>query len=482
MTQTASTNQSEGSCLMDARDRVALGTQLEHLQRLGLSRRELLRALGIVGGTGAFALLADGVGAQQTPAAGRKPAIKGSTLEVGVIYPEGSPTYAADERIIKAMEADYPGTKITATFANTAARPALNLRWQSGDPLDVDNIFNALDRTALHWVTDGALYDLTDAVTATPWGEGMSWDEAIFPNFRKSCVVNNKYYAVPTQATVFGLFYNRKVFDDNGVKPPATWDELVQVGEAVKKKGIDPIAVTGTFTPYMGQWWDLLLQREIGAQAVMDVAWGDKKAADNPGFLAAAQKIQDIVDRDFFLKGFQGIDFTAAQVQFFRGKTAMILMGSWLASEMKASIPPDFQLGIVKFPTVADGKGDQNGLFGFNLTWSVAAKSKNPPLAIEYLRRQTSQDEQTRRVKDLDYISSYQHVPTPTDTPGLPELLAKTDQAEFTYYYYGIVSDKERWDAWYTPVSKLFFKQIKADEMIKEIDQNLARLRASKKP
>lgn len=405
--------------------------------------------------------------------------VKGGPLEVGVLWPQGSDNFKAVQRVGDELAQQYPGTQLTYTFSNTKARPQIELRWKSGDPLDVDNIFNSANRNSLHWVQEGQLLNLTNTLknTIRPDYGGKTWEDSIIPLFRSFAQYNGQYYAVPDQAVVIGLFYNKKMFEQYGLKPPATWDDLLKVAAALKAKGVDPIAVTGTNNGYMGMWWDYLLEREVGTQAVMDVAWGNKKAADNPGFLRAAQKLQQLIDDGDFLHGFQGTDFTAAQSQFFQGKTGMILMGSWLVGEMKQSIPKDFEVGFAPFPTVPDGQGDQKGLFGTVFQWSVAAKSKNPGLAIEYLKLTTSKEEQTKRAHDLGFISPYVGVPTPDTVPGLDSVLKDAGNASFTYYYYGIIFDKQRSDAWYVPVSQLFFKKINAQQMVQEIDANLARLR-----
>src|SRR5690606_11032817 len=124
------------------------------------------------------------------------------------------------------------------------------------------------------------------------------------PAFRKFCQHEGKYYMAPESAVAIGLFYNGKLFDDLGLQPPATWNDLMSACETIRGEGISPIAVTGTFQPYMGMWWDYLLLREIGPDPVMDVAYGDAKLAANPGFLSAATHLADLVEADGFLDDF----------------------------------------------------------------------------------------------------------------------------------------------------------------------------------
>ncbi len=39
------------------------------------------------------------------------------------------------------------------------------------------------------------------------------------------------------------IFYNKKIFDDNGLKAPTTFDEFFKVADALKAKGITPLAL-----------------------------------------------------------------------------------------------------------------------------------------------------------------------------------------------------------------------------------------------
>lgn len=403
------------------------------------------------------------------------PSLKAGSIEVGVLYKEGTPYYSAIQRVGDAVIAKIPGSELRYTFANTEARPALQLRWQNGTPPDVDYVFNGASPSTIHYAKDGDLLDLTDQLKAAPWGSGF-YADAILPAFRSFLQLDGKFYAAPESAVVLGLYYNEKLLADHGLQAPVTWDDLMTTCRTLRAAGISPIAVTGTYDPYMGIWWDNLLLREVGPEGVFSVLQKKAKLADNPGFLAAAKKMQDLVTNKCLLDGFEGTDFTAAQADFFQGKAAMIAMGSWLQSEMKGVIPADFKLGITPFPSVVGGAGQQDGILGTVLGLSVSAKTAAPDVAVQYLLQQGSKDEQTQRVKDLGTLSAFDGVPGPTGVDGMDKILAQAKSGVVTNYYYGISGDAEASKAWYTPVAKLFLGKITAEQMIAEIDDNLSKL------
>lgn len=280
--------------------------------------------------------------------------------------------------------------------------------------------------------------------------------------------------------------YNEAHFETAGVQPPTTWDEFLAVCEALAAKGIKPICVSGPTAPYCAQWWDRLTQRIVGKDAVLAVAYGEAKAADNPGFLTAAKELEKFKANEWFMDGYDGADFTTAQALFFQGEAAMIHMGSWLTTEMKDVIPADFRLGIFDFPQYTGGAGEQDAGFGTAQVWSIADPAKatshdvNVPLAVDYLKRWTTVERATERAQTLKMISPIVDVPPPDGITGLGDAIARSAASDLIVYYYGIHWDTNLSTAWWNPIQALFLGQIGAEEAITTLDEGLAQYRELK--
>ncbi|MGH1564699.1 extracellular solute-binding protein [Mumia sp. DW29H23] len=403
--------------------------------------------------------------------------IKGGEIEVGVLPAKGTPSLAFLEDIADSMGKDVDGAEVKLTFANTEARPAIEQRWRSGDPLDVDyGMFDGTNPALLDWARDGKLLDLTpyleqeDKETGKPWIDSFSPAAMQFMQDPET----QEIYGIPSELSLQVLFYNAKIFKENGITPPKTWDDLTAASAQLKSAGVDPIAVTGLFEPYMGMWTDNLWMRTVGYDKVHDVLIeGEGSVKDDPGFLDGLQKVQDLRDNGDFLEGFEGTDFTAAQAQFFQGKAGMILMGSWLVSEMKDVIPADFELGVLAFPTVEGGAGDENGMMAMAQLMSVAADSDNIPLALEWTRRMTTVETQTARAEEIGEVSAVTGVPSPPGLPGISDVVGSVDQLYPAYY--GILQSKAK-DIVYPEVAKLFFGKQDAEETLDAIDAGLKRV------
>lgn len=437
---------------------------------------------GSTGGTSSAEQPSSGAGSgtetSTGPAEGSSAAVpvvvKGGPLEIGVLTAANTPGLKFLQGVADQMEKDIPGTKITFTFANTQARPAMEQRWRSGSGPDVDyGMFDGTNPALLDWANEGFLEDLTPYLQQKDPATGKTWQDRVSPSVLKFMQhpESKKIYGVPTELSAEVLFYNKKVFDSLNLKPPTTWDELLADVDGLKAGNVDPIAVTGLFEPYMGMWTDYLWDRMVGYDSARKVLTdGQGAITDDPGFLDGLKKIQELRDKGAFLKGFEGTEFTAAQAQFFQGKAGMILMGSWLVSEMKSVIPKDFELGVVPFPAVTGGKGDPASLLGKTQSVSVNAKSKNIPLAVEWVKRLTSAKVQAERADQTGELSAFLDVPAPAGLPGIDKIVAGTGSVDPAYYS---LPESEAKDAVYPEVAKLFFGKQDPDATLEAIDGNL---------
>ncbi len=408
--------------------------------------------------------------------------IQPGNLEVGVLWEEGSPSYDFVKAIGNSLEADFPGTEVTYTFNNTAARPAIEARMLAGDPLDIDFIFEGMDPNTYDWVTNGNIMDISEAMNA-PRADGTAWKDDFNPLFYPSMQYEDKFYGAPEQVFIWLLHYNKKMFDEWGVQPPATWDDMLALCETIKGKDVAPIAVTGQVNFYVGMWSDSLFQRYVGTDKLMEYLYGDTDMtlAGDPDFLKAAQEMMKLKDNGCLIDGWEGTDFTTNQVYFFQDKAAMILMGSWLATEMKDSIPEGFQLAVAPFPTVADGKGKQDAIFGRAVSWNIPAKTDVPELAVEFMRRFTSNETAQKRSDELSAVSPNLGVTPPADIIGIDQVLENAKTAEFILYNFGVNSAKYGLAAaWYDPIVEMWKGNLTPEEALAKIDENLASVRAQR--
>jgi raffinose/stachyose/melibiose transport system substrate-binding protein len=164
---------------------------------------------------------------------------------------------------------------------------------------------------------------------------------------------------LPYEYNIEGIFYNKKLFQDNGLKVPGTWDELVSAAAKLKAAGVQPFSASGQ------QGWPLTrlisgyLYRSLGPDALQEVADGKAKLTD-PEYVKAAQEVAALGKKGFFGKGVGSIDYDTAMNEFLSGKAGMFYMGSWALANIadaKQNKVGAENVGFMPFPAVSGGKG-----------------------------------------------------------------------------------------------------------------------------
>jgi raffinose/stachyose/melibiose transport system substrate-binding protein len=168
--------------------------------------------------------------------------------------------------------------------------------------------------------------------------------------------------ALPFELNIEGFWYNKQIFAQNGLQPPQTWDQLVQIAASLQQKGIQPFSASGTqgwpITRLIGNY----LFRKLGPAALDNVKSGSAKLTD-PGYVEAAQVVANLGKQGYFGKGVATLDYQPAVNLFLQGKAAMFYMGSW---ELRDYTTPSVNkigannVGFFPFPNVTGGVGSSD--------------------------------------------------------------------------------------------------------------------------
>jgi raffinose/stachyose/melibiose transport system substrate-binding protein len=189
-----------------------------------------------------------------------------------------------------------------------------------------------------------------------------------------------KFDVMPYQLNIEGIWYNKKLFTQNNIAVPTSYDELVAAAAKFKSAGITPFSASGVagwpITRLIGSY----LYRELGPDALQAVADGKAKLTD-PQYVKAAQAVADLGKAGYFGKGVGSIDYDTAVQQFLTGKAAMFYMGSWELGDFNDDTKNKVgasNIGFMPFPTVAGGTGSADQIpANVGLPVAVSAKSYN---------------------------------------------------------------------------------------------------------
>lgn len=223
---------------------------------------------------------------------------------------------------------------------------------------------------------------------------------------------DERNYGIPVLFSGVSLWYNKQIFEEQGLTPPATYDELLQVVDQLNANNIIPIAVAGKERWPMLHWYSYLAER-IGGTEPFEKAKNGETDFTEESFVKAAELLRTLaVDHKGFVNGFLGLDYAAAESLFTTGRTAMYLQGEW-AMDGFLNDEISEQIGFVPFPTVEGGKGSVNvyhGGFGAGMAISSKTNQEAAYKAIRFL----TDPAQRKAINEGANIS-------PMKTPGLEE-------------------------------------------------------------
>ena len=307
------------------------------------------------------------------------------TLRFWHIYGEG---VAAERGVLDAAvrrfeAANHSVAVKVQSFANDDYKIKLPVEIAGGRPPDV--FFTWGGGGLAEMARAKKVVDLTDALGRDGWRDGfLSAPLGL-------CRVDGRIYGVPLDLACVVLWYNVVLFKQHNLTPPRTFDDLLVLCKALRAKGITPLAL-GNMKQWPGAFYFIYLAaRTGGAQHFLDAAFRRKAKFNDPPFLKAGEYLQQLVRAEAFSKGFNGIVHDHARTQFFDGKAAMYLMGTWLVG--RARKQPDFlpKRRCCPFPTVSGGRGQPATMVGgVNCGFAVSSSCKHPEKAVALLRYLTA--------------------------------------------------------------------------------------------
>lgn len=266
------------------------------------------------------------------------------------------------------------------------------LRTAMGSPSAPDVFFNWGGGSIRAYEEAGALVDLTGTIADDP-----VLRNGFLPSVLAAGDLAGRHYGIPMRGMQpVILFYNKSVFAEQRLRPPTTWDQLLDVNAKLRRANITPFALGGSDIWPELMWLEYLVDRIGGPEVFRRVQEGDAQGWGDPAFLKAAEMVRELVDGGAFGDKFTSVSYVngGAPAVFAKGRAAMHLMGSWEYSTQLGKFPGFARqhLGWAAFPKVEGGTGDVGNVVG-NPTnyWSVNARTRNKDLAIAFLKEAASE-------------------------------------------------------------------------------------------
>lgn len=190
-------------------------------------------------------------------------------------------------------------------------------------------------------------------------------------------------YGLPQVGEVVGIYYDKKVLADAGVKTPTTWADFEKSLQTIKAKGAVPL-VFGNLEKWPAiHVFGTVQGRTTPPEQIRGLAFGRKGPTWNtPENQKAAQTLVSWVDKGYLSSGFNGKGYDPAWQDFSKGNGAYLIAGTWLQADLQKAMGAN--VGFMLPPgDSANAKPIATG--GTGLPFSITTKSKNPDAAAAYL-------------------------------------------------------------------------------------------------
>ncbi|TLS38469.1 ABC transporter substrate-binding protein [Pseudalkalibacillus caeni] len=264
---------------------------------------------------------------------------------------------AAYEKIIKAFNEEYPDINVEfKPSKNTEYNTILNTALQSGEGPDIIQLRPYAPGMEL--AKAGYLEPLDDLN-----GIDVFADDVI-----AAAKSEDKIYGVPLSLNSAQMFYNKKIFEEHGLKEPKTWDEFIEINEKLKKEGVTPIAL-GT-----KEGWLLSLGHSIvgpahyGANEFVDQITAGEKNFTSDEFVSSIKAMDEL--KKYFPDNYEGLGMEDIRTLFFTEQAAMFPLGSW-EIEVLREMNPDLDFGFFPMPSAVGKEPTMttwvDGSYGLNV-------------------------------------------------------------------------------------------------------------------
>jgi len=284
------------------------------------------------------------------------------------------------------FEASHPGTTVALTYYEKANMwPTLRAAFTAGSGFP--DVFY-YDSDVPEFIGAGWLADLSQGIR---WANIEPYGKAFWTRPGVGGKVGT--WAIPVEAASDEIYYNKKMFRQLGVTLPAnfafTQDQFKDLIAKCAKAGFAGFATGAADREWTALYipTDLLLSK-LGGEDLKKLGRGELSWKD-PRVLEVFRYYKELIDAGAYAKTLTSMTLAEAHRYFHtEQKACMFPVGSWYTG--RAFVPPDrggqpkdFELGIVNYPVMRDGKGVGEKLLSVSGSLAVAAKSPNAALGIE---------------------------------------------------------------------------------------------------
>ena len=300
---------------------------------------------------------------------------------------------AVDEKLVAMWNEANPDKQLQHSIVNHEDFKQAIRAYLVADPAPDVMTWFAGNR-ARFFIDKELIMDISDV-----WEE-EGWNEDYPKGFRAMSEVDGSAYFLPSNWYWWAMFYRQSVFDEYGIAPPETFDELLAACDTLNENDVIPITIGTKFRWTAAAWFDYLNMRVNGPEFHRDLMLG-KESYEDPRVKEVFNVWNQLFEHNCFIEDAAAYSWQEAIDPFNQGEAAMYLMGQFILDSVAEDVVDDvnfFQFPIID-PAVPIGEdAPTDGYF-------IANAAQNPEGAKEFLAWLGGVEAQTVVVEDLGRIA-----------------------------------------------------------------------------
>lgn len=358
------------------------------------------------------------------------------------------------------------------------AHPDITVKWNNFDhegyKSAIRNFLTANPPDVAAWYAGNRMKPFVDAGlfedVSDVWEENGLNEE--LKSAAASMTIDGKKWGVPYTYYQWGIYYRKDIFEEQGIEPPKTWDELLAASAKLKEAGITPFTIGTKALWPTGGWFDYLNLRVNGYEFHMDLTSGKVPYTD-PRVKAVFEKWAELVEPGYFIENHAAIDWQDAIPHLVQGKAAMYLMGNFAVATMKDGGLEEEQIGFLQFPQInPDIPMSEEAPTD---TFHIPAGAKNKEDAKKFLAYLASPEAQTKMNKTLGQLPVNNKAEKPED-PFLEAGFEMLSEAHALAQFYDRDAAAEMAKAGMEGFQEFMVKPDKVDDILERLEKIRARV------
>jgi len=351
--------------------------------------------------------------------------------DLTMFYPVavGGPLTKLVDKLVQEFEAENPDISVKAIYSGnysdtmTKAMTAL----KGGNP---PNLSVILSTEIFTLIDNDAILAFDDLVTTS---EEKQWLDSFYPALMENSRTGGKTWSIPFQRSTIVMYYNKDAFRKAGLdpdKPPATWEELVEMGKKlVTKDAAGKVTQWGLEIPSTGYpYWMFGALCKQNSEVLMNDA-GTESYFDHPGVVQALDFWKDL-GRKYNIMPEGTIEWGTLRTDFLEQKTAIMWHSTGNLTAVKKNASFDF--GVAMLPAKKE-RGTPTG--GGNFYIFKQTTSEERAAALKFIKWMTQPVRTAQWSIGTGYLGTrpdaYETTELKTYVKGFPAAAVARDQLKY---------------------------------------------------